>query len=163
MLLKQKSKNMSIRNSVTLIGNIGKEPEFKKLDNGQPLCTFSLATSEIYTNKKGEKITDTSWHNIVMWGKTAETAEKILHRAKEIALQGKLNYNKWQDKEGNTRYTPQIIANEFVITKWKESSAEPQQNGSGRQNATVTNSDHPSNSHENEFSGSNEGGDDLPF
>jgi single-strand DNA-binding protein len=105
----------SLRNSVQLIGNLGADPEVKKFDNGKMLARLKVATHESYYNQKGEKVQDTQWHNVTVWGKTAEIAEKYLNKGQEIALEGKLTTNTWEDKEGVKRYSTEIVANELVM------------------------------------------------
>ena len=108
----------TLRNSVQLIGNLGKDIEIKSFDNGSKLAKFSLATNEYYKNNKGEKVKETQWHNVVAWGKTAELMEKLLSKGSEIAVRGKLTHRSFDDKEGVTRYISEIVAQEFVkITK----------------------------------------------
>ena len=105
----------NIRNSITLIGNLGKDPESKKLDNGTVLSTFSIATNEVYKNTKGDKVTNTQWHNCIAWGKTAEIIKDLLKKGKEVVVRGKLTYNNYEDKDGNKRYQPQIVVSEFIL------------------------------------------------
>lgn len=103
----------ALRNSVQLMGNLGRRPEIRTLAGGKTLATFSLATSEYYTNKNGEKVQETQWHNIVAWGKTAEIAEKILDKGSEVAIRGKLVYRTYEDKDGNKRLITEIVADEI--------------------------------------------------
>lgn len=103
----------ALRNSVQLMGNLGRRPEIKNLSGGKMLANFSVATSEYYTNKKGEKVQETQWHNVVAWGKTAEIAEKILDKGSEVAIRGKLVYRTYEDKDGNKRMTTEIVADEI--------------------------------------------------
>lgn len=110
----------SIKNSVFLIGHLGKDPELRQFDNGRCMAKFSLATSEYYTNKDGEKVQRTEWHNLVGWGKTAELMDRLLAKGKEVAVRGKLTYNQYEDKEGVKRSFPQVQVNEFVILSKKE-------------------------------------------
>jgi single-strand DNA-binding protein len=105
----------SLRNSVQLIGNLGADPEVKKFDNGKMLARLKVATNETYYNQKGEKVQDTQWHNVTVWGKTAEIAEKYLNKGQEIALEGKLTTNTWEDKEGVKRYSTEIVASELLM------------------------------------------------
>lgn len=105
----------SLKNRVQLIGNLGMNPEVKTLDSNKKVARFSLATNDEYTNKEGQKVKETQWHQIVVWGKLAETCEKYLVKGKEIALEGKLTYRNWTDKENMTHYTTEIIANEIVF------------------------------------------------
>ena len=80
-------------NKVILLGHLGKDPEVKKLDSGKSVANFSLATSEVYKNKEGEKVTNTEWHNIVLWRKTAEIAEKFLKKGDSVCVEGKFCYD----------------------------------------------------------------------
>jgi single-strand DNA-binding protein len=109
----------TLRNSVKLIGRIGQDPEIKNLDKGNKLATFSLATSDSYTAKDGSKQEQTQWHNIVVWGNLAGICEKYLKKGKEIAIDGRLTYRTWEDKNGTKRTSAEIVANEllFVGTK----------------------------------------------
>lgn len=110
----------TLRNKVQLIGNPGADPEVKTLENGNKLVKFSMATNENYKNAKGEKITETQWHNIVVWGKTAEIAEKFVRKGKEIAIEGKLNNRTYEDAEGNKKYFTEVVANELVLLGGKD-------------------------------------------
>ena len=105
---------MSIRNKVTLIGRTGKEVEIVKFENGQ-LAKVSLATSEHYTNAKGEKVEDTQWHNLVCYGKTAEIMQKYVEKGKEIAVESKIMYRSYDDKDGNKKYITEIKVDELVL------------------------------------------------
>ena len=105
----------TLRNKVQLIGNLGNDPEIINLESGKMLAKFSIATNESYKNAKGEKITDTQWHNIVAWGKTAEIVEKYITKGKEIAIEGKLTNRSWEDKDGNKRYTTEVVCSEVMM------------------------------------------------
>jgi len=103
-------------NKVILIGNLGKDPEVRKLENGATLASFSIATSESYTDKQsGKKIENTEWHDIVLWRGLAEVAEKFLKKGTKIYVEGRLKKRSWQDREGNTRYSVEIIGDEMTI------------------------------------------------
>ncbi len=105
----------TLRNKVQLIGNLGKDPEIVNLDGGKKLAKFSIATNETYKNQKGEKVTDTQWHNIVAWGKTAEIIESYVTKGKEVAIEGKLTSRSYDDKEGVKRYITEVVCNELVM------------------------------------------------
>ena len=105
----------TLRNKVQLIGNIGNTPEIITLDSGKKLAKLSLATNESYKNAEGEKITNTDWHNIIAWGKTAEIIEKYLEKGKEIAIEGKLTSRSCDDKDGNERYITEVVVNELLM------------------------------------------------
>lgn len=104
----------SIKNSVYLIGNLGVDPEITKLDSGQHLTKFSMATNEVYKNKEGEQVEKTEWHRIVAWGDLAKKMNDFLNKGNLIALNGKLEYNKYTDKNGIERYDTQIKASSFL-------------------------------------------------
>ena len=112
-------------NKVILVGNLGKDPEVKYLDNGVAVANFSLATTESYKNKEGERVSQTEWHNVVLWRGLAEVAEKWLKKGSSVYIEGKIRSRKWEDKEGNTRYTTEILAdNMTMLGKKEDSSAE---------------------------------------
>ncbi len=105
----------TLRNQVQLIGNLGNNPEITNFDNGKKLARISLATNENYTNTQGEKITNTEWHTVVLWNKTAEIAEKYLQKGKEVIIRGKLTHREYDDKEGNKRYVTEVVGNEILL------------------------------------------------
>ncbi len=105
----------TLRNTVQLIGHVGNDPEIVNLESGKKLAKFSIATNESYKNSKGEKITDTQWHNIVAWGKTAELIENYVPKGKEVGIEGKLTTRSYEDKEGNKRYITEVICNELLL------------------------------------------------
>lgn len=97
-------------NKVILIGNLGADPEIRNLPSGTSVANFNIATSESYTNKNGERITQTEWHRIECWEGLAKVAEQYLRKGNPVYIEGKLRTEEWQDKEGNTRYTTKIRA-----------------------------------------------------
>ena len=111
-------------NKVILIGNLGKDPEVKYLDNGVAVANFSLATTENYKNKEGEKVSQTEWHNIVLWRGLAEVAEKYLQKGASVYIEGKIKTRKWEDKDGNTRYNTEILADNMTMLGGKKDSQE---------------------------------------
>lgn len=110
----------SLRNRVQLIGNPGMDPEIKNLDNGNKLAKFSIATNETYKNTKGEKVTDTQWHNVVAWGKTAELVEKFVRKGKEVGLEGKLTTRTYDSKDGEKRYVTEVVLNDLLLLRNRE-------------------------------------------
>lgn len=100
---------MASLNKVMLIGNLGKDPEVRHTASGQAVASFSLATSETYKDKAGEKVEKTEWHNVTLWGKLAEIAGEYLSKGKTCYIEGRLQTRKWQDKDGNDRYTTKIV------------------------------------------------------
>jgi len=105
-------------NKVQLFGNVGKDPESKQI-NGKTITKFSLATNKSYSNSSGEKITETQWHSIVLWGKIAETASKYVKKGNSLIIEGEINYRSYENKDGQTVYVTEIIgqAMHFVGSK----------------------------------------------
>lgn len=138
---------MSGVNKVILVGNLGKDPEVRYLDNGVAVANFSLATTENYKNKQGERVSQTEWHNIVFWRGLAEVAEKYLKKGDSVYVEGKLRTRRWEDKEGNAKYTTEILADNMTMLGNKRSN----------------NSEELSNANSSDISNTNETEDDLPF
>lgn len=105
----------TIRNRVNLIGNLGMKPEFKILDGGQKLAKVSIATNETYKNAKGEKVTETQWHNLIAWGKTAEILERYTKAGSKVAVEGKLVNRQYTDKAGQKRYLTEVQISELLL------------------------------------------------
>ncbi len=105
----------NLRNRVTLIGNLGVNPEIKKLESGKKFAKLTLATNGSYKNSKGEKVEDTQWHNLIAWEGLAEVAEKYLKKGKEIAVEGRLNYRSYEDADGQKKYITEIIVNDLLM------------------------------------------------
>ena len=105
----------TLRNKVQLIGNLGNDPEVITLESGKKLAKFSIATNDSYRNANGEKITDTQWHNVIAWNKTAEIVEKYLTKGNEIAVEGKLTSRSYENKEGVKKYITEIVVNELLM------------------------------------------------
>ena len=138
---------MSGVNKVILVGNLGKDPEVRYLDNGVAVANFSLATTENYKNKQGERVSQTEWHNIVFWRGLAEVAEKYLKKGDSVYVEGKLRTRRWEDKDGNAKYTTEILADNMTMLGNKRS----------------TTSEELSNTNGSDISNANETEDDLPF
>ena len=120
-------------NKVILVGNLGKDPEVRHLEGGSVVASFSLATTETFKDKSGQRVEQTEWHNVVVWRGLAEIAEKYLKKGMTIYLEGKIRTRSW-DKEGQKHYTTEIIADTFTIISKKENSGATQtNNGSGPQ------------------------------
>jgi single-strand DNA-binding protein len=105
----------ALKNKVQLIGNLGNAPEVRNTESGKKLVRFSVATNEQYKNAKGERVTETQWHNLIAWGKVAEIAEKFLVKGTEVAIEGKLVNRNYMDKEGNKKYITEIQVNELLM------------------------------------------------
>ncbi len=105
----------TLRNKVQLIGHVGNDPEILNLESGKKLAKFSIATNESYKNSKGEKITDTQWHNIIAWGKTAELIENYVPKGKEVGIEGKLTSRSYEDKDGIKKYITEVVCSELLL------------------------------------------------
>jgi single-strand DNA-binding protein len=140
-------------NKAILVGYVGTDPEVRYLDSGTPVCNFRLATSEVYKNKNGEKVTNTEWHNIVLWRGLAETAEKYVKKGSQLYIEGRIKTRSWDDKEGNKRYTTEIICD--VLQMLGKKTDEPPE--SQKQEKVNSSEDKEENNLEIEEA------DDLPF
>jgi len=108
-------------NKVILIGNLGKDPEVRHLDNGAAVANFSIATTETYKDRNsGERIDQTEWHNIVLWRGLAEIAEKYLKKGDSVYIEGKLKTRSWE-KDGVTRYTTEVVGDQMTMLGGKKS------------------------------------------
>lgn len=105
----------NLRNSVQLIGRLGKDPEIRTFDSGSKRASFSIATTESYKNPKGEKVEETQWHNLVIWGKLANVAAQYLKKGAEVAVEGKLVHRSYETASGEKKYVTEINVNEFVM------------------------------------------------
>ncbi len=139
-------------NKVILIGNLGKDPEVRHLDNGRAVANFPIATSETYKNKQGERVTNTEWHNIVLWTPLAEIAEKFLKKGGQVYIEGKLTTRSWDDQEGNKRYMTEVVGNNLTLLGSKPDDG----GGQNQSSASTTNASPVSSIPEDDT-------DDLPF
>lgn len=113
-------------NKVILIGNLGKDPEVRKLENGATVANFPIATSETYTDRNsGERKEITDWHDIVVWRGLAEVVEKYVRKGTKIYIEGRLKKRSWQDKEGQTRYTTEVLADNLTILSTRNEMGTP--------------------------------------
>ncbi len=108
-----------------MIGHLGKDPEVRQFEGGVPpsgnvKAQFSLATSETYKNTKGEKVTDTQWHQVICWGKLAQIVEQYLQKGQQVAVEGKLTYRSYEDKQGVKRYITEVVASDILMLDKKE-------------------------------------------
>ncbi len=145
-------------NKAILVGFVGNDPEVKYLDSGTPVANFRIATSENYTNKAGEKVTQTEWHNIVLWRGLAEVAEKYVKKGAQVFIEGRIRTRTWDDRDGNKRYTTEIVADNMQLMGKRgdnvgDTSSIPEP---GSDKAAVPKSTEESAS-------DNDGADDLPF
>lgn len=153
-------------NKAILVGNLGKDPEMRYTPNGVPVCSFPMATSETYKDRNtGERITQTEWHNIVIWRGMAETAEKYLKKGSQVFIEGKIKTRSWEDQQGQKRYTTEIVADVMQLLDRPN-----QPSTSNGQDARIT-TNVPSESIQSEAVSSpvtpaaeqSNPGDDLPF
>jgi single-strand DNA-binding protein len=140
-------------NKAILVGYVGTDPEVRYLDSGTPVCNFRLATSEVYKNKSGERVTTTEWHNVVLWRGLAETAEKYIKKGTQLYIEGRIKTRSWDDKDGNKRYTTEIICDNLQMLGKK--TDEPPE--SPKQEKVSSSEDKENNNMEIEEA------DDLPF
>ena len=105
----------TLRNKVQLIGNMGNDPEIISLEGGKKLAKFSMATNDTYKNSAGEKVTETQWHHIIAWNKTADIIEKYVQKGKEIMIEGKLTTRRYENKEGEKKYITEVVCNELLL------------------------------------------------
>lgn len=145
-------------NKVILVGNVGKDPEIRHLDSGVAVATFSLATSETYTAKNGERVTSTEWHNIVLWRGLADVAEKYVKKGMQLYIEGRIRSRSYDDKDGVKRYVTEINGDVMRMLGSKESS------GSGSSSFTNGSSSPATPPSFTEPEIDDQGGDeDLPF
>ncbi len=116
-------------NKVILIGNLGKDPEVRAIEGGRKVVQFSLATTESFKDKQGNKCDNTEWHNIVFWGPIVDVIEKYLKKGSQVYIEGKIKTRSYDDKEGKKRYITEILGNNLTMlgsAGGKESSSKPQ-------------------------------------
>ena len=142
-------------NKVILIGNLGKDPDVRHLENGATVANFPIATSENYKDRKtGEKVSQTEWHNIVVWRGLADITERYLKKGDKVYIEGKLRTRSWQDQDGNTKYTTEVVADNLTMLGKSSDNTTASQ----AQPAAVTSSP----AQNEDFSGPDDS-DDLPF
>lgn len=113
-----KPKDMSsMKNRVTLIGNLGVDPEIKTTETGKKFTHFTIATNDGYKNADGQKVTETTWHNIVAWNGLAETATRFLKKGNEVAVEGRIVYRTYEDKNGVTKNSTEIVLNDLALLR----------------------------------------------
>ncbi len=107
----------SLKNRVNLIGNLGQDPELKNLENGKKVARFTLATSDEFKNSDGQKVKETTWHNIVAWNGLADLAGRYLKKGGQVAVEGRIVYRSYEDKKGMTKYITEIVINEMLMLR----------------------------------------------
>ena len=143
-------------NKVILIGNVGRDPEVRTTPSGQQVAKFSLATSENFTSRAGEKQERTEWHNIVVWGKLADLCKQYVSKGRQIYVEGRLQTSSWNDQQGNKKYRTEVVAQTVqFLGRPGDRQALPEQ-GPG---APETDYSEPADSSSGVFASD----DDLPF
>lgn len=102
-------------NKAILLGNLGKDPEIRRLDDGRAVANFSIATSESYKNKAGERVTNTEWHNVVLWSPLAEIAENYLKKGSQVYIEGKISNRSYEDKDGVKKYISEVVGRDITL------------------------------------------------
>jgi single-strand DNA-binding protein len=156
-------------NKVILMGNLGRDPEVRFMPNGDAVCNFSIATTDSWKDKAGERQEKTEWHNIVMYRRLAEIAGEYLKKGRPVYLEGRLQTRKWQTKEGQDRYTTEIIADSMQMlggrdsTSGSDGSSQSQGNDNFDQTPQRNAPASPNTSNTNTASSFDEFEDDIPF
>ena len=107
----------SLKNRVTLIGNLGQDPDTKTTETGKKVTHFTLATDDGYKNSDGQRVSETTWHNIVAWNGLADIAGRYLKKGREVAVEGRIVYRTYEDKKGITKYITEIVLNDIVLLR----------------------------------------------
>ncbi len=141
-------------NKAILVGHVGNDPEVRHLEGGTPVANFRLATSESYNNKSGERVTQTEWHSIVVWRGLAEVVEKYVKKGSQLYIEGRIRTRAWDDKDGNKRYTTEIVCDTMQMLGKKGEANGEQGYNAPSQTANPTSS---------EGQTAPEPDDDLPF
>lgn len=144
-------------NKVTLIGRLGRDPEIKYFESGAAKANFPLATSETYTNKEGQRIENTEWHNVIFWRQLAEIAEKYLKKGALVYIEGKLKTRSWDDQDGNKKYITEIEGNNLIMLDRAPDSSNNSASTQKAQPSETSQAKPASNTVEKSFE------DDLPF
>ena len=156
-------------NKVILVGNVGKDPETRYLDEGVAVSKFPLATSEVYRNREGEKVTTTEWHNVVLWRGLAQVAEKYVKKGTQLYIEGRIRTRSYEDRDGNKKYITEIVGDNMQMLGKRMDDAYPdQQSGQNNEIRESSNRNNyekkeTSSSDEQDFPSPDEEPDDLPF
>jgi single-strand DNA-binding protein len=146
---------MSSLNKIMLIGNLGKDPEIRYTPDGSPVATFSLATSENWTDKNGNRQEHTEWHTIVAWNRLADLSKRFLNKGRQVYIEGRIRSREWNDRDGNRRRTTEVIASQMVLL-----GSRPQNIDGGQPQETVAK---PSEEPEQAFGDAGITDNDIPF
>jgi single-strand DNA-binding protein len=164
---------MSSVNNVILIGRLGKDPEIRYTNDSTPVANFSIATSEYYKYKNGERQESTEWHNIVAWRQLADISEKFLRKGKLVFIEGKLRTRSWEDKDGNKKYATEVVADNITMLGKREDdenssggehgSYNQSNRSGGSNNSSYQDNNRPQNTESTNASNVQIDDDDLPF
>ena len=164
---------MSSVNKVILIGRLGKDPEIRYTNDSTPVANFSIATSEYYKDKNGERQESTEWHNIVAWRQLADISEKFLRKGKLVFIEGKLRTRSWEDKDGNKKYATEVVADNITMLGKREDdenssggehgSYNQSNRSGGSNNSSYQDNNRPQNTESTNASNVQIDDDDLPF
>jgi single-strand DNA-binding protein len=127
-------------NKVILVGNVGKDPETRYLDEGTAFTKFSMATSETYKNKAGERVSTTEWHNVILWRGLAQVAEKYVKKGTQIYIEGRIKTRSYDDQDGNKKYITEIVGEQMQLLSRKPDDAGEQGGNQGVQNSQAAQS-----------------------
>jgi single-strand DNA-binding protein len=119
-------------NKAILFGNVGKDPDVRRLESGKIVAKFAMATNKSYNNTQGEKITETAWHNIVLWGKLAELAEKYVKKGNSVIIEGEISYRSYENKDKQIVYLTEIIGDKLHFAGSKKEEDKPNENWQGK-------------------------------
>ena len=150
-------------NKVTLIGNLGADPEVRHLESGVQVARFSVATNESYKDKDGNFQTITEWHNVVAWRELAERAEKMLKKGMQVYVDGKISYRKYTTQEGQDRYVTDIVANTFRLLERREGGGQDSRFPTSDEAPPSKKDEMPATVSAGKGDGESADGDDLPF
>jgi len=162
-------------NKVILVGNVGKDPETRYLDESTAITKFPMATSETYKNRSGERITNTEWHNVVLWRGLAQVAEKYVKKGTQIYIEGRIKTRSYDDADGNRKYITEIVGDQMQLLgrrpdEGSDTGGQSAEGGGGQtssstpaQNAGGSNQSAGGGDPEDPFDGGSDGPDDLPF
>ncbi len=161
-------------NKVILVGNVGKDPETRYLDESTAITKFPMATSETYKNKSGERVSNTEWHNVVLWRGLAQVAEKYVKKGTQIYIEGRIKTRSYDDADGNKKYITEIVGDQMQLLGRRPDDAEggqaqqsqPAQNQAAVQNQSPVENPSPAEGEapaKDPFDGGDNGPDDLPF
>ena len=127
---------MSGVNKAILLGNLGKDPEIRRLDDGRAVANFSIATSETYKNKAGERVTNTEWHNVALWSPLAEIAENYLKKGSQVYIEGKISNRSYEDKDGVKKYISEVVGRDITLLGRAPESSNQNQNNEPTSNTS---------------------------